>query len=218
MGFIDVGYMKVSLVADHYQYIALLSIVAFVAALWTVLQRPLTGLAKFTARFSVALVVVVFGILTWQQSRLYAGPIPLFEDTLAKNPTCWLVHNNLGLIFTNTGRLQEAIDQFELALRSQPDDATACYNYGNALTKLARPADAILQYREAVRLRPDYVTAWNNLAAAYADTSRWSDAVAAAKQALRFANSQGKKDLAQRIEVRLAQYQAGLSNSAVPSR
>ena len=35
MGFTDVGYMKISLVADHYVHIALIGVVALVAAAWT---------------------------------------------------------------------------------------------------------------------------------------------------------------------------------------
>ncbi len=114
----------------------------------------------------------------------------------------------MGLIFTNTNRLPEAIEHLETAIRLKPNDPVAHFNFGNALAKSGHPADAIPHYQTAVQLRPSYIEVWNNLAAAYADTGRRADAVATAEKALALARYYGKNALATNIAARLAQYQA----------
>ena len=39
LGFTDVGFMKYSLVADHYQHLAMIGVVALTAAAWATLRR-----------------------------------------------------------------------------------------------------------------------------------------------------------------------------------
>ena len=51
--------------------------------------------------------------------------------------------------------MDEAIRQFQEAIRLKPDYAEAHYNLGNALDKKGRTDEAIRQYQEAVRLKPD---------------------------------------------------------------
>ena len=40
MGFVDVGFMKYSLVADHYQHIAIIAVIALAAAGWSIWHLP----------------------------------------------------------------------------------------------------------------------------------------------------------------------------------
>jgi tetratricopeptide (TPR) repeat protein len=55
------------------------------------------------------------------------------------------------------GRLNDAIAQYEEALRLQPDYAGAHNNLGNAWSKMpGRLNDAIAQLEEALRLQPDF--------------------------------------------------------------
>ena len=59
----------------------------------------------------------VLTLLTWRQSGIYNNATILYEATLQKNPGSWLAHYNLGNEFKREGRLQEAIDQYERAVR-----------------------------------------------------------------------------------------------------
>ena len=59
--------------------------------------------------------------------------------------------------------MDEAIRQFQEALRLKPDSAQAHYNLGVALAKKGQMDEAISQYQEAVRLKPDFAEARNNL-------------------------------------------------------
>jgi tetratricopeptide (TPR) repeat protein len=56
------------------------------------------------------------------------------------------------------GRLQDAIAEFEAALRSEPDLVEAHVNLGNALAEApGRSTEAIAEYEAALRIRPDPV-------------------------------------------------------------
>lgn len=109
LGFTDVGFMKHSLVADHYQHLALIGVVALAAAAWD--TRRARGESQAMVAWAAAtLLVLGLSVLTSQQNRLYAKGLSLYRDTLAKNPTSSLVHNNLGTALSRAHRINEAID------------------------------------------------------------------------------------------------------------
>ena len=87
LGFVNVYPMRFSFVADHFQYLAGVGLIVLCAA----------GLNR-VPRVIPAILVVVLGVLTWQQAGIYRNLETLWRDTLAKNPDCWMAHNNLGLL------------------------------------------------------------------------------------------------------------------------
>jgi superkiller protein 3 len=60
------------------------------------------------------------------------------------------------------------MEQYEQALRINPDDASAHYNLGNALQQIGQLPEAIEQYQQALQIKPDYADARNNLERAQA--------------------------------------------------
>jgi len=95
------------------------------------------------------------------------------------------VHNNLGFTLWQAGKGQEAIREYEYALRLKPDSADAHVGLGTALVKLGRPEDAIRHWEEALRIRPDYAEAHYNLGVALQQRGRFQEAVEHYTQALR---------------------------------
>jgi len=66
-------------------------------------------------------------------------------------------HNNLGALFAQTGRVAEAKEHYEEALRLDPDDAEAHNNLGALLAQTGRVAEAV----ERMGLRYAVVTSVN---------------------------------------------------------
>ena len=72
-------------------------------------------------------------------------PIPrcqdlIYEDTLAKNPDCWVIQYNLGNVLDGMGRSGEAIEHYRQAIRLKPDYAEAHNNLGDTLVNVGRTA------------------------------------------------------------------------------
>jgi len=164
LGFFNVYPFRFSFVADHFQYLASIPLIALVAAaLATVAHRrrfrPVTAAAMIPA-LATPLV-----LLTWFQSRQYADAETLYRTTIRRNPACWMAHNNLGILRL-PGHLDEGVALFEEALRLKPDYAEAHNNLGHALELQGRIGEALAHYREALRVYPDYFEAHSNLGVA----------------------------------------------------
>ncbi len=177
MGFTDVGFMRHSLVADHYQHIAIIGVIALTAAGWSIWGRRVQGVLKWAATAAAVMTVCVLALLTWLQNGLYSDPFALYRQTLEKNPDCWLIHNNLGILFHNAGRHKEAIEQYEQTLRLNPEYADAHSNLGNALGSMGRWQEAIECYHRALKIMPQNPLAKNNLGGALANLGRFDEAI-----------------------------------------
>ncbi len=133
MGLTDVYFMKYSLVADHYQYIALIGVAALAAAGWSVWHDQLNRSNRWAPTAVAAIAVGTLGLLTHQQARMYLSSFTLFQTTIARNPECWMAHNELGSLLAGIGRSDAAIHEYREALRFKPDHANALQQSGAAI-------------------------------------------------------------------------------------
>ncbi len=117
LGLADVYFMKFSLVADHYAYIALVPVAATVAVGWKLWRTSSHLVIRLIANTSAAIAIGALVLLTLQQSRLYANAITLYQATLERNPDCWMARNNLGIELLDAGQPVAAISQLEQAVR-----------------------------------------------------------------------------------------------------
>ena len=165
LGFLNVYPFVFSYVADHFQYLACLGILAPVASMLTAATARLPTATRRAIPILGGVLLTMLGVLTWRQSAIYREAETLFRETLARNPACWMAHNNLGNILAKIpGRLPEAMAHYESALQTRPDFAEAHFNLANALAETPehRP-EAIVHYEAALRGKPDYPEAHNNL-------------------------------------------------------
>ena len=117
MGFTDVYFMKYSLVADHYQHIAIVAVITLLAAAWSAWARVPPRLPALAL---AAAVVATLALLTRQQSALYRDEETLYVATLQANPGCWLCEYNLGRLLADGGRTPEALVHYERAVDMKP--------------------------------------------------------------------------------------------------
>ena len=177
LGFFNVYPFLYSYVADHFQYLASLGILALAASV--IATRPF-------ARYTSVALVLVLGALTFRQSRMYAGADTLYRETLARNPNDWMAYNNLGIAAVHDGRTPDAIADFEAALRIEPTLLEARINLGNALANYPhRLPEAIAALREATHVKPDSLDAHRYLADALAKSGRRDGAAAEYQAAIR---------------------------------
>jgi len=184
LGFADVGFLRHSLVADHYQHLALIGVVTLVAAGWDTWRQRLRGRAAWAPIAAAIAAVGLLTLLTWRQSRLYASPADLYRHTVERNPDAWIAHNNLGVILATTGRADEAIRHLQQAVQLKPDYLDAHNNLGNALAAVGQRAAAIEHYQHALRLGAAYADTHYNLGLALVDAGRLQDGIEHYRQAL----------------------------------
>src|SRR5437016_4442527 len=96
--------------------------------------------------------------------------------TIAKNPSAWAAHTNLGNALLQAGKVQQAAEEFEAALDIEPFLAEPHNNLGTILVHAGRVEDAIGEYEKALQVELEYPEAQNNLGLALMLTGRSSEA------------------------------------------
>jgi tetratricopeptide (TPR) repeat protein len=98
-------------------------------------------------------------------------------ERLSSAPENPALLNELGNILVQHGRLEQAIVQYEKALKLQPDLAVTWNNMGVAQTAHGRMAEGERAYRKAIRLNPAYALAYYNLGANFDQRGKYDQAL-----------------------------------------
>jgi tetratricopeptide (TPR) repeat protein len=187
LGFFNLYTFRYSLVANHYQYLASLGLIAIVSAgaawlleRWALWRRP-GGYA-----LCLGLLAILAG-LTFRHSQMYANVETLYATTIAANPDCWLAHGNLGQIFDAQGNFAAAMAEYRKTLDIYPDCLEARNNLAQGLVRLGKLDEAVIEYRKAVKLHAmpaQTATIYNNLGVALESRGRAEEAIAAYRKAV----------------------------------
>jgi len=167
--------------ADRYTYLAGLGWAVLAGAgllsVWRRLPFLSTGL--------VVCILLGLGILTWNQGQVWRDTERLWTHTLSVDPNAFIARYNLGYVLHEQGKLTEAIEHYQQALRIQPDHAKAHGNWGVALARQGKPAEAIEHYRQALAIQPDYADAHYNWGNALARQGKPAEAIEHYREALK---------------------------------
>jgi tetratricopeptide (TPR) repeat protein len=131
------------------------------------------------------ILLVVLATLSWRESRIYAELRTLYDATLARNPDCWIFHNNLAAMLADQGQVDEAVAHYQRALALNPNYAEAHNNLANALMARNRINEAIEHYQRAVEIDPECIAAENSLAGLLTERGRLDEAAAHFRHVLR---------------------------------
>ncbi len=174
LGFVNITYMRYSLVADHWQYLAMIvpcaaAAAACVTAAGRWWRRPAT-------QFGCAAVLLLLAALTVRQSEMYFDQEIYYTETLARNPDCWFAEVSLGFLL-NARNDPAGIKHFYAALRLNPDvpEPHACL--AAALIDRGQFDAAMPQLSKALDIQPDYPGANANLAVIFANRGQFDLAI-----------------------------------------
>jgi tetratricopeptide (TPR) repeat protein len=164
LGLLDHNLLRFSFVFDHFQYLASMGPLALAAAcIATVFEHVKEGRHWWKPALCT-LLLATLGARSWVQCAVYHDNETLWTSTLARNPSCWLAHNNLGVAFSQKGRHDAAIEHFRKAVEIRPSYAMAHNNLGIQLQKKGNHDEAMAHFQKAIDIKPGLGDAHYNLA------------------------------------------------------
>ena len=183
LGFFNFYPMRYSFVANHFQYLACIGLIALAVAVvvrrWQRAQwrKPVGAVAAGT-------VLATLMIVSWWNALAYVDLESLWRDTLEKNPQAWMAHHNLGMELDRQGRYEEARQHYQAAVKLRPSHYRAHHKLGRSLAREGRLDEAIAHFQTAIRLSPDDRQFYSSLGDAYLRRGDFEQAEAAFRRVL----------------------------------
>lgn len=164
LGFVNVYPFVFSYVADHFQYLACLGMIALLAAAATQAAAAWRW-PDWGGRAGAVGVLLLLGGLSWRQSGTYRDVFTLYRATLERSPDSWVAHLNLGTALDDAGKPAEALPHLQRALELKREHPETLNSLGNVLNRLGRAAEAQPLLERAIQLQPRFAAAHNTLGA-----------------------------------------------------
>jgi len=154
LGLVRMAYLRSgTLVADHLQYFAGVSLIAlFSAGIATFWARPQRGIKIATAAL-VALLLGAMGAYTCIRAAVFRDEETLWRDNLSKNPDSWQAHVQMGQRFFKQERYAEALSHLQRVVQLKPELADNHNLLGLVYCRLRRFEEGIAEYPEALQLK-----------------------------------------------------------------
>jgi tetratricopeptide (TPR) repeat protein len=186
LGFVNVYPFVFSYVADHFQYLASLTLIAFLTAAAVRGSARLRGPA-WSGPLAAGALLLLLGSLSWRQAHMYRDVFSLYETTLARNPNSWVAHLNLGTALDDAGRPVDSLAHLQRALELKPDFPETLNSLASVLNQLGRAAEARPLLERALRLQPRFAAAHNTLGVTLMMLGRTAEGVESFRHALALA-------------------------------
>jgi Flp pilus assembly protein TadD len=164
--------------AEHRIYLSLAAVAA---------AAVLGAHALWGRRIAAPAVVLaaILGSLTVLRNRDYGSAFTLWQGAAASEPGSECAHSGYGVALAESGRLPEAIGEFEEAIRLMPGYAEAQNNLGVALCVQGRLGEGIRHMEAALEVQPGYSEAHFDLGKALEQEGRVPEALRHYEEAVR---------------------------------
>jgi Flp pilus assembly protein TadD len=207
LGFFHVLFQRYSFVADHFQYLAGVGLIAAVTG--GAAGLPVPRGVKVAAAVAVSLTLA---LLTASSARRFASDADVWGSAVALDPGNVAANLNYASALIQEGKVDQAMPPLRVAASSpdsagrvwanlgaaaeyhrdwdralecyrrsaalEPDDPRSSYHYGFALLMTEHFPAAAEQLRRAIALSPDWAAAHDNLGVALLHLGRPRDAMA----------------------------------------
>jgi Tfp pilus assembly protein PilF len=182
IGLVQVGRQAM---ADRYTYVPLIGL--FIALAWGAadLAAGRRGRAVLLAVVA-AVTLAVCTAMTARQVAYWSDSVTLFRRTLAVAGDFSFGYLKIGDALLARQKYEEALAEYDRALRCDPLDPDTHNQRGTVLYLLERFEPALEEFREAVRLNPAApATFYANMLAAYVGAGRIEEALECGREGLR---------------------------------
>lgn len=131
-------------IAEHRLYLPILGLLLVVLEFlrrWKISRR---GLAA-----TLAGLLVIAGVLSYQRNKVWGGSIALWEDAVAKSPGKGRAQSQLAFAYFVEGRCQEALEHYNATARLMPVDYRLFYDRALVYVCLGRRQEARAEFQAA---------------------------------------------------------------------
>lgn len=185
LGLVDYGYMRYAYVADRFQYLGGIGLLASVIAAGVVGTRKWRRMPNQTVQgLFVAGLLMGMSILSWQQSNIYQNEETFFSHIIAHNPRALSAHYNLGNEYRRQQRLDEALANYRIALNRRPKYEKTHTNIGLTFMDLGQLEEAEKHLQFVLKLKPKNLNGLVNLAALRFKQKRYEESLKLYQSAL----------------------------------
>ncbi|MCJ7525357.1 MAG: tetratricopeptide repeat protein [Candidatus Aminicenantes bacterium] len=175
LGFFNVYPMQFSYVADHFQYLASIGIIALViVCLKNTLSKLKLNKFQYVLMMTLVLSLIYVGR---REGGKYNNLETLWNDTIIKNGDCWMAYNNLGTLKIKQKKYAEARKYFNEVLKIKPGFAIAFNNLGMTWMHEGNLKQAKENFFKAIAGNSLYAEAYNNLGVALGREQNFSEAI-----------------------------------------
>jgi protein O-mannosyl-transferase len=186
VGLLKMSYMRAAWVADHFQYLADIGIIALGCAAGTLLWRKASQPGRWLVAGVGIALIGGFSVCAFARVLDYRSEYTLWTDTVTKNPGAWQAQSRLGAALLARNDVRGATAHFAEGVRLKPDDWNGRNNLGLGLVTAGQVTEGIEQYRASIRLQDAQFQAHANLADALASQKRYPEAIDEYRTALRW--------------------------------
>jgi tetratricopeptide (TPR) repeat protein len=190
LGFLKMSYMRLTLVADHFQYISNISIIAAGCAAGTLVWRRISPALQPLLVGAAALLVASLTLYSWDRVKIYEGEYTLWDDVLKTArklgiDASWQAHNHMGAVLFMQRKIPEATGHFYEAVRLKPENPESHNNLGLGYCSQGWMEAGIEEYRRAILIRPWEPSMHTNLGNALGQMKRYAEAAAEYQESIR---------------------------------
>ncbi len=165
---VESGFVPIIMLQEYRVYLPSFGIfMTFSAGIFYILQKVERRRMKKVIYSLLIVIPVLLTGATFARNRVWQSRISLWKDVTEKQPYIAKAFGNLGEAYQEAGRIKEAVEQFEEAIRLKPDYAAPYSNLGMIKLSQGKADEAIDYYRIAMVLEPDWEVVYNNLGNAY---------------------------------------------------
>lgn len=184
LGFVDYGYMQFSFVADRFQYLAGLGVLAVLVAALAHAAGRLEGWPRKAVHAGGVMVLAALAVKTSSQAEVYRNSTTFFQHIVSHNPDARDAHSNLADALARTGRFDESLAAARIALEQRSDHANTHHVLGRALAGLKRFDEAEDAFSKARELAPRDARIAHNTGLMFHEAGRHEEAVEKFREAL----------------------------------
>lgn len=143
-------------VADRYSYLSCLPWALWIGAAvaWRGARGPARAPLRAGLRAAVAVVLLAFGFLGWQQAAIWHDSIALWRHALRVDGDNRAAHAYLGKAYAEEGLIAEAVAEYEEAARRYHNKPGFYVLIGRLLEDDDNDRGALARYQEVLQLAP----------------------------------------------------------------